>query len=74
MEDQGKVAPGPGEQAESGRKRQKKTLDNVNHAVIIGVTIEQPYQEWWRDRPDEARQPVHVRVRKVLIPAVNIER
>ncbi len=27
-----------------------------------------PYQEWWRDRPNEARQPAYS---KVLIPPVS---
>ena len=36
----------------------------------MNMTIEQPYQEWWRERPDEARQPVHIPMRKVPIPTV----
>ena len=51
-------------------------LTTVVQASIIMCIIEQPYQEWRRDRPDEARQPaLYTQVYgKVLIPAVCIER
>ena len=35
-------------------------LTNGKNPVKYGRTAYMPYQEWWRERPDETRQPAKV--------------
>lgn len=45
-------------------------LTNMSICCIIKARKNSPYQEWWRNRSCEARQPNCEISRKVLIPAV----
>ena len=36
-------------------------LTNRKNRVEYGGIAYKPYQEWWRERPDETRQPVNSR-------------
>ena len=40
------------------RKISKKGLTFGKNTIEYGQTAYKPYQEWWRERPDETRQPV----------------
>ena len=39
----------------------KKDLTFLEFTIKYGRTAYKPYQEWWRERPDETRQPVNSR-------------
>ena len=43
------------------RGKGKKGLTNGEKTVKYMGTAYKPYQEWWRERPDETRQPVYSR-------------
>jgi len=39
----------------------QKDLTILQIGVEYGGTAYKPYQEWWRERPDETRQPAFLR-------------
>ena len=46
-----------GKRLRNDLRRAKKTLDIRGLSCIITTQLNKPYQEWWRERPCEARQP-----------------
>ena len=48
----------------------KKDLTFLEFTIKYGRTAYKPYQEWWRERPDETRQPDFF---KVPNPAATID-